>query len=86
MHAPFNTRLSACDVAVTMSSPAKKRGLFSSSSSPSKKARTRQDLGKPKVKFVVHNQGTYKSGLVFVKFDQGTISEEFRTELKQLKD
>ena len=53
-------------------SPAKKATLLGSSSpSPSKKARTDE---KPKVKFVVHNQETYKSGLVFLKFKATSLT------------
>ena len=62
-------------------SPAKKKSVFSPS--PSKKARTG---AKPTVKFIAFNKNTYKSGLVFLKFDQGSISDELREELKKLKD
>jgi hypothetical protein len=64
-----------------MSSPAKKKSVFSPS--PSKKARTGE---KPSVKFLAFNQNTYKSGLVFLKFDQGSISDDLREGLKKLKD
>ena len=64
-----------------MSSPAKKKSVFSPS--PSKKAKAGK---KPTVKLLICNQNTYKSGLVFLKFDQGSISDDLREELKKFKD
>ena len=57
--------------------------LRSSPPSPSKKAKAEEKLT---VRFIVFNQETFKSGLIFLKFDQGNISDNFRAGLKQLKD
>ena len=64
-----------------MLSPAKKKSMFSPS--PSKKAKVGE---KPAVKFLIFNQNTHKSGLICLKFDQGSISEDLHTGLKKLTD